>query len=92
VDALAWRFVDPTAEVERERSTTLRELHEFSILVRFLNASLTLDEAQEYANYEALWLADTLSSEDTGAGEKMLTPMGYRPSWRNGSLKRTPPF
>ena len=59
VDALAWRFVDPTAEVERERSVTLRDLHEFSFLVRFLDPSVKLDEAQECANYEARFLADT---------------------------------
>ena len=38
---------------------TLRDLHEFSFLVRFLDPSVKLDEAQECANYEALFLADT---------------------------------
>jgi len=56
MDTLAWRFVDPTAEVER--SVALRDVHEFAILVRFLKPSLTLEEAQEYAYYEALSLAD----------------------------------
>ena len=57
VDANAWRFVDPIKEVERD--TNVRDIHEFAILLRFLNPSLTLDEAQEYANHESLYLADT---------------------------------
>lgn len=80
VDALAWRFVDPTAEMEREQSVTLRDLHEFSFLVRFLDPSVKLDEAQEFANYEALFFSRIRSSsEDTRAGEQMLTPLRYIP-------------
>jgi hypothetical protein len=33
-------------------------MHEFSLLVRFLDQSLTLKDAQEYAYYEAFSLAD----------------------------------
>src|SRR6266478_7437561 len=52
---MVWRFVDPTEETARSRPE--HDMQEFTMLVRALDPTETLDSVQEFANNELLSLA-----------------------------------
>jgi len=55
-----WRLVERTEELERFQLPS--EMHEFTMLVRALEPSRTMDSVQEYANNEVLAFARDLVS------------------------------
>ena len=58
--SLTWRLVERTEDLERFQLPS--EMHEFTMLVRAIEPSQTMDSVQEYANNEVLRFARDLVS------------------------------
>ncbi len=58
--SLVWRVVERTEDLERFQLPS--EMHEFTMLVRALEPSQTMDSVQEYANNEVLAFSRELVS------------------------------